>query len=338
LNTKSKIQGNRRQAAIIEALACALLFGILGTAEAQQSNKIPIIGWLWYGAAPVGSLPTVESAVLDGLRELGYVDGKNIKLEHQYGQGKPERFLELASNFAAKNVDIIFTLGGDLAAAAKKAAATKPIVVGVSEDPVRAKLVESLARPGGNVTGVTFLSNELAGKRVELLKEIDPKLARIAVVWNPAHFDDELAVTQTTAEKLNVQIKSVTLQRMDALEATLATLSQDPPQAVMVVPSRLTSVSRGQISAAALKLRVPMISGWREFAEAGATASYGPDRTLMARRLAYYIDRILKGAKPAELPVEQPTKFELIINLKTAKHIGLTIPPHVLGRADKVIR
>jgi putative ABC transport system substrate-binding protein len=184
----------------------------------KNEKRVPTVGWLWYGAAPVGSLPTVESAVLDGLRELGYVDGKNIKLEHQYGQGKPDRFLELASNFA-KNVDIIFTLGGDLAAAAKKAAATKPIVVGVSEDPVRAKLMESLARPGGNVTGVTFLSNELAGKRVELLKDIDPKLARIAVVWNPAHFDDELAVTQTTAEKLNVQIKSVTLQRMDAWRA-----------------------------------------------------------------------------------------------------------------------
>ena len=320
---------------LILMVACSLF---VSAAAAQQRKTVSTVGWLWYGAAPNGSLPTLESAVVDGLRELGYVEDKNLRLEYRYAQGRPEALADLARQLTAQNVDLILALGGDVVAAAKKATATIPIVMGVSEDPVRAMLVDSLARPGGNVTGVSFLSDELAGKRVEILEEIDPKLSRIKVLLNPAHFDDELRIIQKVAEKLNIQIQPLSLQRMDALETVLGTLSKDPPEALVVIPSRLTSVARVQIASTATKLRIPMISGWREFAEAGATASYGPDRVVMARRLAYYIDRILKGAKATDLPVELPAKFELVINLKTAKQIGLTIPPNVLARADRVIR
>ena len=188
------------------------------------------------------------------------------------------------------------------------------------------------------MTGVTFISDELAGKRVELLKEINPKLSRISVLWNPRHVDNEFKEIQTVARALDVKIQSLGMQRLDELENGLASMANEPSQGLVVIPSRLTSLSRSQIAATASKLRIPMISGWREFAEAGAIASYGPDRAAMARRIAHYIDRILKGAKPADLPVERPTKFELLVNLKTAKQIGLTIPPNVLARADQVIR
>jgi putative tryptophan/tyrosine transport system substrate-binding protein len=319
-----------------------LLFLSLGAsmfafpAVAQQRKTISTLGWIWYGASP--SVSTLESAVIDGLRELGYVEGKNLKLEHRFAHGKHEQFLELAGSLAAQKVDVILTIGGDITAAAKKATANTPIVMGVSEDPVRASLVASLARPGGNITGVSFLSNELAGKRVEFLKEISPKLSRIAVLWNPAHFDEEFKEIQNVAHTLGVQIQSLRMQRLDAMEGALTSLGKESAQALVVIPSRLTSISRSEIGAAAIKLRIPMISGWREFAEAGAVVSYGPDRTSMARRLAYYIDRILKGAKSADLPVEQPSKFELVINLKTANQIGLSIPSNVLVRADQVIR
>ena len=320
------------QFAITAVVGCLFV----AVAAAQQRKSTATIGWLWYGASPAAS--TVEGAVIDGLRELGYVEGKNLKLEHRFAKGRPEQLADLARDLAQHNVDIIIAMGGDLTAAAKKATATIPIVMGSSEDPVRASLVESLARPGGNVTGVTFLSQELAGKRVELLKEINPKLARIAVLWNPAHFDDEFKEIQNVAQRLGVQVQSLRIQRRDDLGDALAGLSKDPAQALVVVPSRLTSLTRSEIAAAALKLRIPMISGWREFAEDGGTASYGPDRVVMGRRMAYYIDRILKGAKPANLPVELPTKFELVINLNTADQIGLIIPQRVLSRADRVIK
>ena len=184
-------------------------FAFSSTALAQQRKVMPTVGWLWYGVAPTTTLPTVESAIIDGLRELGYVDGKNIRLEHRYAQGKPENFVELARDLAAQNVDVILTLGGDLAGAAKKAVTTFPIVFGMSEDPVRAGLVDSLARPGGNITGVSFLSDEFAGKRLEILKEINPQLARVGILWNPAHVDDEVRVIQKVADQLAVHIQSV---------------------------------------------------------------------------------------------------------------------------------
>jgi putative ABC transport system substrate-binding protein len=233
---------------------------------------------------------------------------------------------------------LIITLGGDLAAIAKQTTKTIPIVFGVSEDPVRSGLVADLARPGGNLTGVSFLSDELAGKRVELLKEINPKLSRIGVLWNPIHVDNEFKEIQSVAQGLGLKLSSYKAQRPQDFDEAFAAIAKDNNQALLVVPSRLTSVRREPIANFAKKNRLAMISGWREFAEAGGLASYGPNRDQAARRLAYYVDRVLKGAKPSELPIELPTKFELVINLHTAYDIGLTIPPNVLARADKVIK
>ena len=307
-------------------------------ADAQTRKPAPRIGWLWFGAPTPGQLSSLESAIIDGLRELNYVENKNFTFEHRFAAGRPDKLPNLASDLARQNVDLIIVLGGDLAAVAKKTTQTIPIVFGSSDDPVRSGLVADLARPAGNLTGVTFLSDELAGKRVELLKEINPKLSRIAVLWNPSHVDNEIKEIESVAQGLGIKLFSHKTQRPEDFDEAFAVLGKENNQALLVVPSRLTSVRREPIANFAKKNRLPMVSGWREFAEAGGLASYGPNRDQAARRIAYYIDRILKGTKPGDLPVELPTRFELVINLKTAKQIGLTIPPNVLARADRVIR
>jgi putative tryptophan/tyrosine transport system substrate-binding protein len=307
--------------------------------EAHPQGKSPArVGWLWYGSATAGPLPSIETAIIDGLQELGYVEGKTMVFENRFADGRPEKLPELAADLVRQKVDVIIGLGGDIAVAAKKATRTVPIVVGTSDDPVRAAIVSSLARPGGNVTGVTFVMDELAGKRIQLLKEINPKLSSSAVLWNPAHADNELSEIQTTAKEFNVKLRLFKVDRMDEFDNALSAMKKERFDALIVVPSRLTSLRRAQLAGFALKSRIPMASGWREFAEAGGLLSYGPNRAHIARRIAYYVDKILKGVKPADLPVETPTKFELVINLKTAREIGLTIPQSVLYRADAVIK
>jgi len=320
---------------------CLIATVVLATApftEAQTKKPNPRIGWLWFGAPTPGQLSSLESAIIDGLRELNYVENKNFTIEHRFAAGRPDKLPHLASDLARQNVDLIIVLGGDLAAVAKRTTKTIPIVFGSSDDPVRSGLVADLARPGGNLTGVTFLSDELAGKRVELLKEINPRLSRVAVLWNPSHVDNEFKEIQAVAQGLGIKLLSHRAQRPEDFDEAFAAIGKENNQALVVVPSRLTSVRREPIANFAKKRRLPMISGWREFAEAGGLASYGPNRDQAARRLAYYVDRILKGAKPSELPVELPAKFELVFNLHTAYDIGLTIPPNVLARADRVIR
>jgi putative ABC transport system substrate-binding protein len=325
---------NRKTAILVGAFLAALC----STVEAQPQGKSPArVGWIWYGSATAGPLPSIETAIIDGLQELGYVDGKTIVFEHRFAEGRPENLSVLAAALVQQKVDVIIGLGGDIAMVAKKATSTIPIVVGTSDDPVRASIISSLARPGGNVTGVTFVMDELAGKRIQLLKEINSKLTRSGVFWNPAHADNELREIQITAKESNVQLRLFKVDRIDEFDDTLSAMKKDKLDALIVVPSRLTSLRRAQLAGFALKSRIPMASGWREFAEAGGLLSYGPNRAQIARRIAY-IDRILKGAKPAALPVETPTKFELVINLKTAQEIGLTIPQSVLYRADTVIR
>jgi putative ABC transport system substrate-binding protein len=306
--------------------------------EAQQQVKSPArIGWLWYGSAPA-TLPSIETAIVDGLRELGYVEGKTHVFEHRFAEGRPEKLPELAAALAQQKVDVLIGVGGDIAAALKKAAPTIPIVVGTSDDPVRASLISSLARPGGNVTGVSFVMDEVAGKRVQLLKEINPKLSSAGVLWNPAHADNELKEIQIAAEEFHVKLRLFKVERMDEFDNAFSAMNKETFDALIVIPSRLTSLRRAQIAGLALKSRIPMASGWREFSEAGGLLSYGPNRAQVARRIAYYIDKVLKGAKPADLPVETPTKFEFVINIKTAQQIGLTIPQSVLYRADSVIK
>jgi putative ABC transport system substrate-binding protein len=317
-------------------ILCAVLFLHCSWADAQTKKPLPRIGWLWFGSAISGQLPSLESAFIDGLRERNYYANKNFTFEHRFAAGHPEKLPALARDLARQNVDVIITLGGDVAAVAKKTTRTIPIVFGSSDDPVRSGLVANLARPGGNLTGVTFLSDELAGKRVELLKELNPKLSRIAVLWNPSHVDNEIKEIESVAQGLGIKVFAHKTQRSEDFDEAFAAIAKSSGgQALLVVPSRLTSVRREPIANFAKKNRLPMVSGWREFAEAGGLASYGPNRDQAARRLAYYVDRIIKGVKPSELPVEQPTKFELVINLKTAKQIGLTIPPNVLARADR---
>jgi putative ABC transport system substrate-binding protein len=316
-----------------------LLFALCFSAEAQQQSKPPArVGWIWYGSAPTGALPSLETAIVDGLRELGYVEGKTIVFEYRFADGHPERLPALAADLARQKIDVMVGLGGDVAAAAKKATTKIPIVVGTSDDPVRASIISSLARPGGNITGVTFVMDELAGKRVQLLKEINPKLSRVGVLWNPAHADSEFKEIQNVATAYNVKVRSFRVGRLDEFDGALSAINKESLDALIVVPSRLTSLRLSQIAGFALKSRMPMASGWREFTEAGGLLSYGPDRARIARRIAYYVDKILQGAKPADLPVETPTKFELVINLKTAQQIGSTIPQSVLYRADKVIK
>ena len=322
-------------------LIVALALGILTVpllAGAQQPAKVPRVGWLVYGSPSPESSPVLDEALRQGLRELGYVDGRNIAIEYRYAEGRPERLPGLAADLARLKVDLIIAGGGDVAKVAREATGTIPIVMMNSEDPVRAGLVASLARPGGNVTGVTFIFDELAGKRLELLKEAVPGISRIAVIWNTAHADYELREMQAAARALGVQLQSLELRAPSELDGAFQAASRGRAEALAVVPSRLTAFRRIRIVELAAKSRLPVISGWREFAEAGALLTYGPNRLEGSRRAASYVDKILKGAKPADLPVEQPTRFELIVNLKTAKALGLTIPPSVMVRADQVIQ
>jgi putative ABC transport system substrate-binding protein len=284
-----------------------------------------------------------SEAIQLALRERGHVDGQNIAIEYRYTEGKLDRLPELAAELVRLKVDVIVAGGDNPVRAAKNATKTIPIVMmGQAADPVEAGLVESLARPGGNVTGLTLLSRELGGKRLELLKEAVPKLARVAVLYDPAVPGNVLQVKENlpvAARALGLTVRSWEVRDADGFERVFAALNKERPDGLYVpVAGPLMFANQKRIADFALKSRLPSMYGRREFVDAGGLMYYGADLADSYRRVAYYVDRILKGAKPAELPVEQPTKFELVIDLKTAKQIGLTIPPNVLARADKVIK
>jgi putative tryptophan/tyrosine transport system substrate-binding protein len=318
----------------------ALLFVLSVSAEAQQPKKVPRLGYLAPREPDLES--TRSQAIRLALRELGYIEGQNIAIEYRYADGKLDRLPELAADLVRLKVDIIVAAGGTLIVqAAKNATKTIPIVmVGQGLDPVEAGFVESLGRSGGNVTGVTSLGPELGGKRLELLKEAVTKVARVAILYDPANPPSaiELKQVQTAARALGLTVRSWELQGMDDFERVFAALSKERPDGLYVTGGPLMNASQKRIVDLALKSRLPSVYNSREAVDAGGLMSYGADRAGIYRRVAYYVDKILKGAKPADLPVEQPTKFELVINLKTAKQIGLTIPPNVLARADKVIK
>jgi putative ABC transport system substrate-binding protein len=320
---------------------CALLLALSYPADAQQPKKVPRIGYLAGGDA--ASESARSEAIRLALRERGYIEGQNIATEYRYAEGKVDRFPELAAELVRLKVDIIVVGGGDPPIrAAKNATKTIPIVMtGGGSDPVEAGLVESLARPGGNVTGITNLSIELGGKRLELLKDSVPKVARVAVLYNPtspssAHEVKE--VLPVAARALRLAIQSWEVRAADGFERVFAALNKQRPDGLYVIGSSLMRANGKRIADFALKSRLPSVYGNRETVEAGGLMSYSADFADSYRRVAYFVDKILKGAKPADLPVEQPTKFELVINLKTAKQIGLTIPQSVLFRADKVIK
>ncbi len=324
---------------------CLLLTVFLFTVfsvEAQQPKKVSRIGYLSNTDAAGES--TRAEAIRQALRELGYIEGQNIATEYRYTQGKVDRARELTNELVRLKVDIIVVAGGTIyVRPAMNATKTIPIVmVGAGRDPVEAGVVESLARPGGNVTGLTLLARELGGKRLELLKEAVPKLARVTVLYDPAipgttrEVKEDLPVA---ARALGLTVQPWEVRDADGFERVLAALSKERPDGLYVPgggPVIVANIKR--IASFALKSRLPSLYNSRESVEAGGLMFYGADLAESYRRVAYYVDKILKGAKPADLPVERPTKFELVINLKTAKQIGLTIPQKVLGREDKDIR
>jgi putative ABC transport system substrate-binding protein len=309
-------------------------------AEAQQAKKVHRIGYL------SNTDSATESARSEGirlaLRDLGYIEGQNIAIEYRYSEGKRERAPELAAGLVRLKVDIIVIAGGNrVILAAKNATKTIPIVMtGGGTDPVEAGYVESLARPGGNLTGLTTLVGELGGKRLELLKEAVPKLVRVAVLYDPASPNNvlELKEVQTAAGALKLTIQPWEVRAADDFEKVFAALNKQRPDGLYLFGSTLMRANEKRTIGFGLKNRLPSVYNYREAVDAGGLMSYGADQAESYRRVAYYVDRILKGAKPADLPVEQPTKFELVINLKTAKQIGLTIPPEVLARANRLIK
>jgi len=319
-------------------LATVLLTTAL-PAEAQQAGKIYRIGFL-SGGFPGPSHWT--TTLRTRLRALGYVEGKNIAIESRFAENKPDRLPALADELVRLKVDIIVAGGTNDARTAKNATKTIPIVMtGIGVDPVEAGLVESLARPGGNVTGITNLSTELSGKRLELLKEAVPKVTRVAVLYDPAAPGSLHELKETlpvAAGALGLTVRSWEVGDTNSFERVFAALRKERPDGLYVVGGALMGLNGKRIADFGLKSRLPSVYGDRVYVDAGGLMYYGADLADISRRVAVYVDKILKGAKPADLPVEQPTKFELIINLKAAQQIGVTIPPGVLYRADKVIK
>jgi ABC-type uncharacterized transport system substrate-binding protein len=309
----------------------------LPTTQAQQPAKISRIGWLASGS-PSGVAPLTD-AFRQGLRQLGYVEGKNVVVEYRYAEGKFDRLPDLAAEIVHLKVDVVVVANDQAIRAAKQATATIPIVMVGPGDPVGLGLIASLARPGGDLTGLSFLSTELTGKRLELLKEAFPKISRVAVLQTTASAQERaVKESEVAAETLRIQVQPIQVQSPDDFENAFLTITKGRAGALLIPRSPLVRTHAKRITEFVEKRRLPTMYDDRLFVEAGGLMSYGTNTLEFYRRAAYYVDRILKGTKPADLPVEQPMNFELVINLKTAKQIGLTIPPNVLARADRVIK
>ena len=323
---------------VISLTLCAMLFALSYSASAQQPTKIPRIGFLT--AVSLFTIAARTEALRQGLRELGYVEGKNIIIEWRSAEGKLDSLPGLAAELVRLKVDVIVTSAPPATRAAKEATSTIPIIMAQDSDPVGSGFVASLARPGGNITGLATLAPEISGKQLELLKEIVPKLSRVAVLGTSTRPGNAQALREV---ELAVGAFKVKLQYLDVLDAkdietAFRAASKRRADAVIVLPSGIFNSQRIQVVELAVKSRLPTTYYAAEWVEDGGLMSYGVSIIDLSRRAATYVDKILKGAKPADLPVEQPKKFEFIINLKTAKQIGLTIPPNVLVRADRVIR
>jgi putative tryptophan/tyrosine transport system substrate-binding protein len=314
---------------------CIMLFALTNSASAQQVKKVSRVGVL-----TLVSVAFQREAFLRGLSELGYVEGKNITIEYRSAEGKYDRLPDVAADLVRLKVDVIVTQGTPAAVAAKNATTTIPIVMTGGSDPVATGLVTSLARPGGNITGITIMNEETAGRRLELLKETAAKVFRVAVLWNSTNPGTAVVFkqTQAAAQDLGLQLQSLDVQSVNDLEGAFKTATRSSATALVLLASVPISTHLSQVADLAIKNRLASIYDRSDFVDAGGLMSYGPSTPDMHRRAAAYVDKILKGTKPVDLPVERPTKFELIINLKTAKQIGLTIPPNVLARADRVIK
>ena len=317
-------------------LAAMIIFtaASIGVANAQQPTaKVSKVGILADFSSPQ------LDALRQGLHDLGYIEKQNLVIVYRYAEGRYERIPQLIAELLGLKVDLILTSGPTTPIAAK-IVKNIPVVFGTSSDPVEAGIVNSLARPGGNATGMTFFASVLAGKRVELLKEAVPGTARIGVLANPNHAGEpiEFRETETAAKAMSVTVQRHTVRAADDFASAFSAIAKQRATALITFPDALTLAHRKEIAEFAVTQRLASVGGWSQFADAAGLMTYGPNLSDSFRRVALYVDKILKGAKPTDLPVEQPTRFELVINLNTAKQIGLTIPPHVLARADKVIR
>jgi putative tryptophan/tyrosine transport system substrate-binding protein len=317
---------------------CALLLALCAPVEAQQTEKLRRIGFL--GAAFPSSNPARREALRQGLHALGWVEGRNLVIEWRFAEGSRDRLSKLGLELARLSVEVIVTGGPAPTRALKEANITIPVVMGFDNDPVGSRFVASLARPDGNITGLSTLSPEISGKQLELLKEIVPKLSRVAVLGNSAEPGNAQALKELggVAVLFRVQLQYLEILQDQDLETAFKAATKKSADAVLVLGNPIASARRARIAAAAAKSKLPVIYPWPEFVNDGGLMSYGANMTDLFRRAAWYVDKILKGTKPADIPVEQPTKFELAINLKTAKQIGLTIPPNVLARANRVIK
>ena len=325
----------RKPIALILALILAVLAAPLA-AEGQQVGKVYRIGYLSIASGPS---PRTE-ALRQGLRELGYIEGKNITIEYRFAQEKADRLRGLATELVNLKVDLIVTGGPTATRAAQQATRTLPVVMAWGGDPVEARFVASLAQPGSNITGLTSMATELGSKRLGLLKEAVPHISRVAVLWNPSHSEASASFRETegATRTLGLSLESIEVRSAADLEGAFRRAVTRHADALTVLLDPVTLLNEAKVAELAARSRIPSIFYERRFATAGGLMAYGPLDEDLHRRAAGYVDKILKGAKPADLPVEQPTKFELVINLKTAKALGLTIPPSLLQRADEIIQ
>ena len=302
----------------------------------RAQKSLPRIGWLVFGDAK--KMGPVDQSLKDALAQAGLIDGRNVEIVFRYANGMPDRLAELATELAEQRPTLLLAVGGDVIKPLFEASkGSIPIVGGVSDSPIRSGIAVSLARPSKNFTGITFLTDEMAAKRIELLKQVAPNVRKVAVIFNPQHFDDEVTFARRGAESLDLELTTHPINKIADLDAALQGVEASRADGLLVISSRLTGIVAAKIAQHGQERRLPVIASWREFTDSGALLSYGPSRTFEAKRLVGYVQRVLNGAKPADLPIEQPVKFELVINLKTAKVLGLTVPPSLLGRADDVI-
>jgi putative ABC transport system substrate-binding protein len=328
---------NRRQfasllASVVMALPCA--------AHAQRTEKMPVIGVLFHAANAEEEAP-FRGPLREGFTNLGYVEGKNIVFEERYPDEQPERFYSLAADLVRLKVDVLIAVSNLSALAAQRATSTIPIVFCPCTDPLYLKLVSSLARPGGNITGRSFMTDDIIAKRMQILKEAMPNLSRVALLVNPNNVSDmrrAISDNQAAADRLHIAVEVVEAGAPEELERAFSTIAEGHFDAVIVAHTALYFIVRGRIAELALANGLPTLAPTGLFAEAGALLAYGPHQPTLMRGCALYVDKILKGAKPADLPVQQPTDFELVVNLKTAKALGITLPPSILFQADKVIQ
>jgi putative ABC transport system substrate-binding protein len=308
-------------------------------AHAQLAGKLFRVAYFNSGVAPAQGGPDLERALVEGLRELGWIEGKNVAFEYRYAENHADRLPDVAAELVHLKVDVIVAAGTLAPLAAKKATATIPIVMAPAGDPLRSGLVPSLAHPGGNVTGLSLMVPDLGGKRLELLKELLPGISKAAILWNAAnpYAADVFRETERAARTLRIDLQSLEVSNPDDFDTVFEAAKVQHPEGLITVEDPLTVAYRKQIVDFAATNRLPVVHGVREFVVAGGLIAYGASLSDLTWRAATYVDKILRGAKPADLPVQQPTKFELIINLKTAKALGLQVPPSLLARADEVI-